>query len=64
MAEDTLELISPAPHHQLGSFIALSAPVPRPPSDGSESGMRVEFGFTPEWYHHHDGIDTHSKLYG
>jgi hypothetical protein len=46
------------PHtHQLRSFIAPACPATRAPCDGSESAMRVEFGFTPRWYHERLGID-------
>lgn len=41
----------------LRSFIAPGAPATRTPCDGSESEMRVEFGFTPQWYHEYCGID-------
>ena len=42
---------------QLRSYIAPGAPATRTPCDGSESDLRIEFGFTPRWYHKHLGID-------
>ncbi|MBI4560084.1 MAG: hypothetical protein HY706_21025 [Candidatus Hydrogenedentes bacterium] len=42
--------------HQLRSYIAPAAPATRTPCDGTESEMRVEFGFTPRWYHLRCGI--------
>lgn len=43
--------------HQLRSFIAPAAPATRAPCDGTESEMRVEFGFTPRWYRTQLAID-------
>jgi len=43
--------------HHLRSFIAPGAPATRAPCDGTESEMRVEFGFTPRWYRERCGID-------
>ena len=42
---------------QLRSYIAPAAPATRAPCDGTEAEMRVEFGFTPRWFHEHCGID-------
>jgi hypothetical protein len=42
---------------QLRSYIAPGAPATRHPCDGGESPLRVEYGFTPRWYHHRLGID-------
>ena len=42
---------------QLRSYIAPGAPATRTPCDGTETDLRVEFGFTPRWYHQHLGID-------
>ncbi|HOJ32420.1 MAG TPA: uroporphyrinogen decarboxylase family protein [Candidatus Hydrogenedentes bacterium] len=47
--------------HQLRSYIFPSAPATRAPCDGTESEMRVEFGFTPRWFHKHCGIDFGEK---
>ena len=43
--------------HQLRSYIAPAAPATRAPCDGTESEMRIEFGFTPRWYRDALGID-------
>jgi len=43
--------------HQLRSYIAPAAPATRAPCDGTESEMRIEFGFTPRWYRERCGID-------
>jgi len=43
--------------HHLRSFIAPGSPATRAPCDGTESEMRVEFGFTPRWYRERCGID-------
>lgn len=43
--------------HQLRSYIAPAAPATRAPCDGTESDMRIEFGFTPRWYRERCGID-------
>ncbi|HEO70067.1 MAG TPA: hypothetical protein ENN80_02315 [Candidatus Hydrogenedentes bacterium] len=43
--------------HRLRSYIAPAAPATRAPCDGSESHLRVEFGFTPRWFHERCGID-------
>ena len=42
---------------QLRSYIAPGAPATRTPCDGTEPELRVEFGFTPRWYHDRLGID-------
>ena len=42
---------------QLRSYIAPGAPATRTPCDGSEPALRIEFGFTPRWYHERLGID-------
>lgn len=42
---------------QLRSYIAPAAPATRAPCDGTESPMRIEFGFTPKWYRDALGID-------
>ena len=42
---------------QLRSYIALGAPATRRPCDGTEPPLRVEYGFTPRWYHKRLGID-------
>ena len=42
---------------RLRSYIALGAPATRCPCDGTESALRVEYGFTPRWYHQRLGID-------
>ena len=42
---------------QLRSYIAPGAPATRTLCDGTETDLRVEFGFTPRWYHKHLGID-------
>lgn len=47
--------------HQLRSYIAPAAPATRTPCDGTESAMRVEFGFTPRWYHVHCGVDFSAR---
>ncbi|MCP4642244.1 MAG: hypothetical protein GY851_17500 [bacterium] len=43
--------------HRLRSYIAPGCPARRTPCDGSESDMRVEFGFTPKWYRERLDID-------
>jgi len=43
--------------HHLRSYIAPGVPATRAPCDGTESAMRVEFGFTPRWFHQRCGID-------
>lgn len=43
--------------HRLRSYIAPAAPATRAPCDGTESPLRIEFGFTPRWYRRHCGID-------
>lgn len=43
--------------HQLRSYIAPACPATRTPCDGTESGLRIEFGFTPRWYREACGID-------
>lgn len=43
--------------HRLRSYIAPAAPATRAPCTGDEPPLRVEFGFTPRWYHRHCGID-------
>jgi hypothetical protein len=42
---------------QLISYIAPSAPATRRPATGNESFVRVELGFTPNWYRTKLGID-------
>ncbi|MBX3180347.1 MAG: hypothetical protein KF886_23610 [Candidatus Hydrogenedentes bacterium] len=42
---------------QLRSYIAPAAPATRAPCDGTESDLRIEFGFTPKWYRERCGID-------
>ena len=42
---------------QLRSYIAPGAPATRTPCDGTESDLRIEFGFTPRWFHKHLGVD-------
>jgi hypothetical protein len=46
---------------QLRSYIAPGAPATRTPCDGSESALRIEFGFTPRWYQKHLGIDFSNR---
>ena len=41
----------------LRSYIAPGAPATRHPCDGTESALRIEFGFTPRWYRQHLDID-------
>ena len=41
----------------LRSYIAPGAPATRSPCDGSESPLRIEFGFTPRWYRDRVGVD-------
>ena len=43
--------------HQLRSYIAPGCPATRTPCDGTEAPLRVEFGFTPQWYQDRLGID-------
>lgn len=45
------------PSTRLRSYIALGAPATRRPCDGTEPALRVEYGFTPRWYHKRLGID-------
>lgn len=45
------------PPKQLRSYIALGAPATRCPCDGAEPALRVEYGFTPRWFHKRLGID-------
>lgn len=42
---------------RLRSYIALGAPATRRPCDGTEAALRIEYGFTPRWYHQRLGID-------
>jgi len=42
---------------KLISYIAPSAPATRRPADGNEPFLRLEIGFTPNWYHKALGID-------
>lgn len=42
---------------QLRSYIAPSAPATRTPCDGTESDLRVEYGFTPMWYRENCDVD-------
>ena len=42
---------------QLRSYIAPAAPATRTPCDGSESDLRVEYGFTPLWYRENCDVD-------
>lgn len=46
---------------QLRSYIALGAPATRHPCDGTEAPLRVEYGFTPRWYHRRLGIDFSAR---
>lgn len=41
----------------LRSYIAPGAPATRHPCNGTESVLRIEFGFTPRWYRQHLDID-------
>ncbi|MBW7864397.1 MAG: hypothetical protein H3C30_08285 [Candidatus Hydrogenedentes bacterium] len=41
----------------LRSYIAPGAPATRRPCDGTESPLRIEFGFTPRWYHDRLDVD-------
>jgi hypothetical protein len=41
----------------LRSYIAPGAPATRHPCNGTESALRIEFGFTPRWYRQHLDID-------
>ncbi len=50
-------MISKATAHQLRSYIAPACPATRAPCDGTESDMRIEFGFTPRWYREACEID-------
>ena len=43
--------------HRLRSYIAPGAPATRAPCDGTEPDLRVEFGFTPRWFHERCGVD-------
>ncbi|MDX9972878.1 MAG: hypothetical protein RBU21_07810 [FCB group bacterium] len=43
--------------YKLRSYIAPAAPATRAPCDGTESPLRIEFGFTPQWYRQSLGID-------
>ena len=49
--------MNPNHQNQLRSYIAPAAPATRAPCDGTEPNMRIEFGFTPRWFHEHCGID-------
>ena len=49
--------MSPAHTHQLRSYIAPGCPATRTPCDGTESDLRIEFGFTPRWYRERCGVD-------
>ena len=42
---------------QLKSYIAPGAPATRTPCDGSESPLRVEYGFTPRWFRERCNVD-------
>lgn len=42
---------------QLRSYIAPASPATRTPCDGTESDLRVEYGFTPMWYREHCDVD-------
>jgi len=42
---------------RLRSYIAPAAPATRAPCDGTESPLRIEFGFTPKWYRQRCGTD-------
>jgi len=42
---------------QLISYIAPSAPATRRPATGNEPFVRIELGFTPNWYRTKLGID-------
>lgn len=42
---------------KLRNHIPISAPAQREPADGTESDMRVSFGFEPAWFHKRCGID-------
>jgi hypothetical protein len=58
--KDAMNAAAPSiatPTHHLRSYIAPAAPATRAPCDGSESALRVEFGFTPRWFRVHCGID-------
>lgn len=48
---------TPNGEHLLRSYIFPAAPATRCPCDGTESEMRIEFGFTPRWYHKACGVD-------
>lgn len=43
--------------YRLRSYIAPAAPATRAPCDGTEPDLRVEFGFTPRWFHESCGVD-------
>jgi hypothetical protein len=43
--------------YKLRSYIAPAAPATRAPCDGTESPLRIEFGFTPQWYRQTLDID-------
>lgn len=45
----------------LRSYIAPGAPATRTPCDGTESPLRIEFGFTPRWYRDRLGVDFSEK---
>ena len=48
---------------RLRSYIALGAPATRCPCDGTESALRVEYGFTFRWYYQRLGIDFCERWY-
>ncbi len=54
-------MVSSYVSHKLRSYIFPSAPATRAPCDGTEPDMRVEFGFTPKWFHEYCGIDFGEK---
>ena len=52
-----MNISAQTPPYQLRSYIALGAPATRRPCDGTEPALRVEYGFTPRWYHRRVGVD-------
>ena len=42
---------------RLRNHIPIAGPARREPTDGSETDMRVSFGFEPAWFHRRCGID-------